>query len=157
MSQLLSLIRDYIETRKVTIINELKHQLKTGGGLTLYLRFNKHRKRSWGKDTIQGHEEGFIEILNDGSIWLFTHWRKRNPNYSTVLGHLQPNKCGYGLYGEREKPEMSDCTETEKKNVEFALRGTLDGRYAPRWVKKLTKENYIETLSHYIFSHDKVP
>ena len=26
----------------------------------------------------------------------------------------------------------------------------------PRWVKKLTPDNYIETLSHYIFIHDKI-
>lgn len=134
---------------------EVKRQKRSGGGKTLYLQFGNITK-SWGKKFGKGMEEGFIELLSNGSIWVFTHWNDTYGNYKKVLEYLQPNKCGYYLSDIVLRERPIHMTETDYTFLK--LKMLAGSRIVPleRWVKKLTPDNYIETLSHYIFIHDKI-
>ena len=153
-------IKDHINHfwPNITMWETGRHK-RTGGGKTLYLQFGNITK-SWGKNFGKGMEEGFIELLGNGSIWVFTHWDDTYGNYKKVLEYLQPNKCGYYLSDIVLQERPIHMTETDYTFLKLKMPtggAEVRGRLCPpRWVKKLTIHNYIETLSHYLWAHDKI-
>ena len=129
---------------------DINRQKRFGGGKTLYLQFGNITK-SCGKNFGKGMEEGFIELWGNGSIWVSTHYDDTYGSYDKVLEYLQPNKCGYYLGDDVLQERPIHMTEYEYTILKLKLR-----KFPSRWFKKLTTHNYIETLSHYLWAHNKI-